>query len=98
MTLCLILPAAEQVLFQKKTKNKLFIDATVRTKRSLTSFESRCSHEGTYLVDIYWLLFGLYGFYLDVLAELYCLLLCFHCRFPRNNNAAAKQCNSRNQF
>lgn len=40
--------------------------------------------KGTYLIYIYRLLFGLYSLHLDVLTELYCLLLCFHCRYTSN--------------
>lgn len=36
----------------------------------------------TYLIYIHRLLFRLYGFHLNVLAELYGLLLRFHCGFP----------------
>lgn len=47
--------------------------------------------EGPYLVYIHRLLFRLYGLHLDVLAELYCLLLCLHCTFQREGSGRSSK-------
>lgn len=47
--------------------------------------------EGTYLVYIHRLLFRLYGLHLDVLAELYRLLLRLHCTFERKGSCRSSK-------
>lgn len=80
-------------------KNSLFIHTTVRYQWGGTSFVCRNSHEGTYLIYIYRLLFGLYSLHLDVLTELYCLLLCLHCRYTSNSGCGRnKAIHISNQF
>lgn len=46
----------------------------------------KLNKQGTYLVYVYRLLLRLYGLHLDVLTELYRLLLCLHCRFPSDSS------------
>lgn len=48
-------------------------------------------HQETYLVYIHGLLLGLYGLHLDVLAELYRLLLRLHCHFHKRQKTRDAQ-------
>lgn len=55
--------------------------------------QTECLHKGTHLVDIDRLLFGLDGLHLDILTELYRLLFCLYCRFPKLQRIRQQQNN-----